>query len=67
MKTMPPLRIKRFPTHDEIERLAYQIYVNRGRQPGRELDDWLEAKETLLLDENYPQIPETPKQKAHLT
>ncbi len=33
--------------HETIRRKAYQIYVERGRGDGHELDDWLEA-ETLV-------------------
>jgi hypothetical protein len=29
---------------EEIRRRAYEIYCERGEQPGRELDDWLEAE-----------------------
>jgi predicted SnoaL-like aldol condensation-catalyzing enzyme len=28
----------------EIRRRAYEIYLERGEQPGRELDDWLRAE-----------------------
>jgi hypothetical protein len=29
---------------EQIRRRAYEIYLERGEQPGRELDDWLRAK-----------------------
>ena len=29
---------------DKIRRRAYQIYVERGENFGRELDDWLQAE-----------------------
>ena len=31
----------------EIRRRAYEIYLERGEQPGRELDDWLQAEGEL--------------------
>jgi hypothetical protein len=31
----------------EIRRRAYEIYLERGEQPGRELDDWLQADREL--------------------
>jgi Protein of unknown function (DUF2934) len=31
----------------EIRRRAYEIYRERGEQPGRELDDWLQAEREL--------------------
>ncbi len=32
---------------DAIRRRAYEIYRERGEQPGRELDDWLQAEREL--------------------
>lgn len=32
---------------EEIRRRAYEIYCERGEQPGRELDDWLQAEREL--------------------
>ena len=32
---------------EEIRRRAYEIYLQRGQQPGRELDDWLQAEREL--------------------
>jgi hypothetical protein len=32
---------------EEIRRRAYEIYLERGEQPGRELDDWLQAEGEL--------------------
>jgi len=33
---------------DETIRLrAYEIYLERGQQPGRDLDDWLQAEREL--------------------
>jgi hypothetical protein len=31
----------------EIRRRAYEIYLERGRLPGRELEDWLQAEYEL--------------------
>jgi len=30
--------------HDEIRRRAYEIYLERGGLPGRDLEDWLQAE-----------------------
>ena len=38
----------RFPTLGEIRTQAYQIYLARGSQPGRDLDDWLQAEYELM-------------------
>src|ERR1700731_740454 len=32
---------------ENIRRRAYEIYLERGEQPGRELDDWLQAEREL--------------------
>jgi hypothetical protein len=32
---------------EEIRRRAYQIYLERSEQPGRDLDDWLQAEREL--------------------
>ena len=32
---------------EEIRRRAYEIYLERGEQPGRALDDWLQAEREL--------------------
>jgi hypothetical protein len=29
---------------EDIRRRAYEIYLERGEQPGRALDDWLQAE-----------------------
>jgi len=35
------------PTHEQIERRAYQIYLEHGFHPGSELADWLAAEKEL--------------------
>jgi hypothetical protein len=35
------------PNHDEIRRRAYEIYLERGRLPGLELEDWLQAESEI--------------------
>jgi Protein of unknown function (DUF2934) len=36
--------------HQEIRIRAYQIYLERGDQPGRDLDDWLQAERELTTN-----------------
>jgi len=36
------------PTHEQIERRAYQIYLEGGFHPGNALDDWLAAERELM-------------------
>ncbi|MGA2859063.1 MAG: DUF2934 domain-containing protein [Candidatus Sulfotelmatobacter sp.] len=33
---------------EEIRRLAFEIYVERGREDGHDLDDWLQAETEVL-------------------
>ena len=35
------------PTHDEIARRAYQLFEERGREPGHEWEDWFRAEREL--------------------
>ena len=35
------------PTHREVELLAYQLWVDRGRPHGDDAQDWLRAEEQL--------------------
>lgn len=32
---------------DKIRRRAYEIYVERGGEPGRDIEDWLQAEREL--------------------
>jgi hypothetical protein len=35
------------PTHEQMERRAYQIYLEHGFHPGNDLADWLAAEKEL--------------------
>jgi Protein of unknown function (DUF2934) len=35
------------PSHKEVELLAYQLWVDRGRPHGNDAQDWLRAEEQL--------------------
>ena len=35
------------PSHQQIEHRAYELYVERGREPGHALRDWLDAEAEL--------------------
>jgi hypothetical protein len=36
------------PTHEQIAARAYGLYLERGRQHGHDMDDWLQAEYELL-------------------
>jgi len=38
---------RKTPSHEEIRRRAFEIYLERGCRPGDELDDWLRAEREL--------------------
>lgn len=47
-------------TEDRIARRAYEIYLDRGRKNGRDVDDWLVAeKELSQQDSSSPQKKRT--------
>ena len=51
---MPAIaRAKELPSEnlsleEQIQRRAYELYVERGNQSGSEIDDWLQAEEEIL-------------------
>jgi hypothetical protein len=41
--------VTRGPTHEEIARRAYELYLARGAQPGNPDEDWAQAERELRL------------------
>jgi hypothetical protein len=56
-----PQTVPGAPIREEIELRAYQIYIERGRAHGQEVEDWLQAERELV--EKYGK----PVQKAKAT
>ena len=46
-RTMPPESSAAFPTHALIARRAYELFLQRGGEHGRDWDDWLTAEREL--------------------
>jgi len=44
---MPKAELPPLP-YEQVQRRAYELYEQRGRQDGRQLDDWLQAEQDLL-------------------
>lgn len=44
------------PTREQIAQRAYELYQNRGREDGRDMEDWL-AAESELRNQNAPVRP----------
>ena len=40
-------RLPQAASEQEIRRRAYEIYLERGAEPGHELEDWLQAEREL--------------------
>jgi len=55
----------RRPTHEQIARLAYQLYLAGGRQPGLSVEDWLCAE--YLLRPEPPTAWEPPEPQTNHT
>jgi hypothetical protein len=36
----------------KIRSRAFAIYLERGREPGRDLEDWLQAERELTMDKS---------------
>ena len=54
---------RRVPTIQEIEQRAYEIYLERGGEDGRSMEDWLAAeKELTQLSEQS--VPSTTRSRA---
>jgi hypothetical protein len=45
------------PTQNEIERRAYELYEQRGREDGHDHDDWLRAEAQLRTAEAEAKPP----------
>lgn len=43
-----PSTNKRIPSHEAIERRAYEIYVENGSTEGNDVTNWLAAEEELM-------------------
>jgi hypothetical protein len=41
------MTVKAAPTHDEIAKRSYEIYLARGGEAGHEEQDWLQAESEL--------------------
>ena len=50
-----PVRVTTMPdpvrSQERIRARAYELYQNRGREPGQDLKDWLRAEQEILKPE----------------
>jgi hypothetical protein len=52
------------PSHEEIRRRAYEIYLERNGFGSNELDDWLQAEMELVSDALLARTTSETKRKA---
>jgi hypothetical protein len=52
--------------HDEVARVAYELYKKRGRAHGHDLEDWLEA-EKIVTEKHERHARETEQQADVIT
>ena len=52
--------------HDEIARVAYELYEKKGMVHGHDLEDWLEA-EKIVMDKHERHARETEQQVDVIT
>jgi hypothetical protein len=45
--------IESLSIEEQIQRRAYELYVERGNQSGSELDDWFQAEDEILLAQEF--------------
>ena len=51
---------------EQIEKRAYELYLTRGCEPGKELEDWLAAEAELKIETKEQEQP-TSVPKIHKT
>ena len=54
--TTSEVQVENSTRDEEIRRRAYEIYLERDEQQGRDLDDWLRAKSELAGQARSPRI-----------
>jgi hypothetical protein len=53
-----PVKVAMSSLEARIQRRAYELYLQRGDQPGSELNDWLQAEEDILRTDRDARIDE---------
>jgi hypothetical protein len=51
---------RREPSSDEVARLAYELYLQRGGEHGKDVEDWVRAEKELSGEP----VAETAKTRA---
>jgi Protein of unknown function (DUF2934) len=57
--------VTRQADHKEIARYAYELFLSRGAEDGRDLQDWLEAERQLSkAPQRSGKKPTSPRRRA---
>jgi hypothetical protein len=56
------VREPKFPTPEQIEKRAYELYLERGGEDGHDVEDWLAAQAEII---ELSKQSDSPKAKAH--
>lgn len=43
--------VQHHPSEDQIAARAYELFVARGAEPGKDLEDWIQAERQLLAEQ----------------
>lgn len=57
MAKVQPLRLTDEEVYERVSRKAYELYQQRGEEPGHDVEDWLTA-ERLVSEELRHGLPE---------
>ncbi len=60
-----PLTIREEELYERVAQRAYQLYQERGEEPGHDLADWLSAEQLVRAELLYGPVPEEPLEDAH--
>jgi len=50
---------------ERTKQRAFEIYLRRGADHGRDMDDWLQAEREVAAAMKSPQLPEKPRGKKN--
>jgi Protein of unknown function (DUF2934) len=56
----PRLTISDEELYERVARKAYELYQQRGEEPGHELEDWLTAERLVHEELRHGPLPEEP-------
>lgn len=56
----PPLTISDEELYERVTQRAYQLYQERGEEPGHDLADWFAAEQLVKAELLHGPVPEEP-------